>query len=418
MDKNQIIILADALVYLLTFIYWLVRLKKLNVGLIILAIMTISHIGAVFYYTIQVELGLFYGNIQILPFIYLYLLIMLCLFPFLQYKGVKGVDIRGCETLVTNFTIFIIILNLEPFLENLNLLRSSRTEYSDLYESMRDGELDIYTGLGKRLMQWCNYFRLLVPVLFFYYLGRQKVNKRFIWGLGMCLVNMVLFGVNMGTRGGILSQFLMYIIAFVLFMPIIPKSRIKKIEKSFLIGFIPCIIVFSGITISRYNSKDTDKSLIGWLLLYSSEGPIRFNTQMWDGPHNTNGDVNANLIKDLLGMKTYITYEDRDTHYLSKNGRRIEVFYTYIGDFISDFSYLGGGLICLIFFILERKLLRKNGVIPIHYFIFLLFFSHLYSIGFASNIYRSYGMQRGVLYMGILYCLFAFSKNNSTIKNK
>lgn len=38
MDKNQIIILADALTYLLTFIYWLVKLKRLNVGLIILAI--------------------------------------------------------------------------------------------------------------------------------------------------------------------------------------------------------------------------------------------------------------------------------------------------------------------------------------------------------------------------------------------
>ncbi len=412
MDKNQIIILADALTYLLTFIYWLVKLKRLNVGLIILAIMAISHIGAVFYYAVQVELGLFHGDIQILPFIYLYLLIMICLLPFLQHKGIKMVDNRGCETFTTYLAIFIVILNIEPFLENLFLLRSSGAEYSELYEDMRDGELDIYSGLGKKLMQWCNYFRLLVPILFFYYLSRPKTNKLFIYGLGMCLVNMILFWINIGTRGGILSQFLMYTLAFVLFMPVMPDLTISKIKRYFFISAIPCLIVFAGITISRYNSKDTDRSLIGWLLLYSSEGPIRFNTEMWDGPHNTNGDVNTCLIKDMLGMKTYITYEDRDTHYWAKNGRRIEVFYTFIGDFISDFSYWGGIAICLIFFGIERKLLRRNGVIPLHYFIFLLFFIHLYSIGFASNIYRSYGMQRGVFYMCIVYCLFAFSKNS------
>lgn len=418
MDKNQIVILADALVYLLTFIYWLIKLKGLNVGLIILAIMTMSHIGAVFYYTIQTELGVFYGDIQILPFIYLYLLIMLCLLPFLQYKGIKSVDIRGCETLATFFAIFIIILNIEPFLENLNLLRSSNAEYSELYEDMRNSELHIYTGSGKLLMRWCNYFRLLVPVLFFYYLSRPKVNKRFILGLGMCLANMVLYWINTGTRGGILSQFLMYTLTFVLFMPVMPSLTISKIKRYLLISAIPCIVIFAGITVSRYNSKDSDKSLIGWLLLYSSEGPIRFNTQMWNGPHNTNGDVNTNLIKDLLGMKTYTTYEERDTYYLSKNGRRIEVFYTFVGDFMSDFSYFGGILICFAFFIIERKLLRKNGIIPLHYFIFLLYFVHLYSIGFASNIYRSYGMQRGVLYMGIIYCIFAFSKKTFFISNK
>lgn len=113
MDKNQIIILADALTYLLTFIYWLVKLKRLNVGLIILAIMAISHIGAVFYYAVQVELGLFHGDIQILPFIYLYLLIMICLLPFLQHKGIKWWIIEDVKPLrpILPFLLSSLILN-------------------------------------------------------------------------------------------------------------------------------------------------------------------------------------------------------------------------------------------------------------------------------------------------------------------
>lgn len=407
MDNNQIIILIDALVYVLTFIYWAVKLRKLNVGLILLAIMTFSHVGAIFYYTIVRELGLLPADIKVLPFVYLYVSIMLCLLPFLKYKGAKQVDDSYCKNLITFLTFFVIAVNIEPFFENLNLLRSSGEDYSELYEDMRDGELDLYSSIGKTLAGWSNHFRLIVPILFFYHLTKSGVNWKCVIGLGMCMVNMILYWVNMGTRGGIVSQMFMYILAFILFVPVMSRNTVSKIKKVFLVGAIPCVILFVSITFSRYNSKvNPNKSLIGWLLLYTSEGPIKFNTEMWDGPHNTNGDVNTNFLKDLVGLKTYTSFEERDDHYMAKNGRRIEVFYTYVGDFISDYSYVGGIVICLFLYGMERKLMKKNGIMPFHYFVLLLFVAHLYSIGFASNIYRSYGMQKGLFYMLIILLMF------------
>ena len=339
MDNNQIIILIDGIIYLITFIYWLLKLRKINIGLIILAIMTFSHLGSFFYYTILYELGLLEADIQIIPFVYLYLLIMLCLFPFLRYKGIKRIDDEGCQKLLSFITVFLIIINLEPLMENLILLQSSgKEDYSELYKDLHDGILKIYSNIGATLIGWLNHFNLFVPVLFFYHLSKTKVNKIFILGLGLCMLNSILYWINIGGRGGIVSQFLLYFLTFVFFKPVLSEPMVSKIKKVSILVSIPAVIAFMAITISRFEAKSKqDQSIAAWLLLYTSEGPIKFNTEMWEGPHNTNGDVNANFVKDMLGMKTYKTYEERDNYYIAKNGRRIEVFYTYIGDFVSDF---------------------------------------------------------------------------------
>lgn len=415
MDNNQIIILIDGIIYLITFLYWLLKLRKINIGLIILAIMTFSHMGSLFYYTVLYELGLLEADIQIIPFVYLYLLIMLCLLPFLRYEGIKKIDDEGCRKLISFITIFLIIINLEPLMENLILLRSSgKEDYSDLYKDLHDGILNIYSNIGATLIGWLNHFNLFVPILFFYHLSKTEVNKIYILGLGLCMLNSILYWINIGGRGGIVSQFLLYFLTFVYFEPVLSRTMISKVKKISILVSIPAVIAFMAITISRYEANsEQDKSLAAWLLLYTSEGPIKFNTEMWEGPHNTNGDVNANFIKDKLGMKTYKTYEERDEYYLAKNDRRIEVFYTYIGDFVSDYSYYGTIFICLMIYILERKLLKGDGVMPIHYLIFLVFFSQMLAIGFASNMYREYSLQKSMFYMAIVFCFFVLAKRNN-----
>ena len=345
-------------------------------------------------------------------------MIMLCLLPFLQYDGVKRVNVEGCETLTLLFTILIIIINIEPFLENLNISRSSNSEYSEIYDDMRDGNLEIYTRIGKTLMGWANHFRLFTPVLFFYYLTKDSFNKYILWGLVMSMINLLLYWINIGTRGGIVTQFLLFIMTYILFLPLIPYKIISLIKKYSLFVFIPAFLFFVGVTVSRYNAKSNpNKSLVGWLLLYSSEGPIKFNSEMWIGEHNTKGDVNANFIKDILGMKTYTTYEDRDEHYLAKNGRRIEVFYTYVGDFVSDFGYVGGIIICILLYFITKGIMKKEGIVPLQNFIIILYIAHTYSIGFASNVYRSYNLQKGTFYMLIVFCIFCMVQNWANIQN-
>lgn len=408
MDNNQKIIFFDGLLYLLTTFYWLLKLKKINAGLIVLAIMAMSHFGALFYYTVLSDLGLLEEDIQVTPFVYLYAMITMGVYPFLKHKGISKVDDTGIEKPILMLSIFVIAISIEPLLENIYILLTSSEDYGDVYEDMRDGELKIYSTVGTTLGGWSNHLRIFVAAALFYYLSKKDKKYPIIFGLTLCALNHILFWVNGGQRGGMMSQLIIYALTFVLFMPTFNPKMIRKLKKVLLWSSIPIILMFSAITLSRFNNGGTNKTLLAWILLYTSEGPIKFNTEMWDGDHNTNGDVNVNFLKDLLGMKTFTTYEDRDDFYMGINGRRIEVFYTYVGDFLSDFGYIGAALVCTLLFCLTRKLLSNGGTIPFHRLLLIIYIIHMYSIGFASNVYRAYSLQKDIFYIVNLYLILAF----------
>lgn len=424
MDNSQIIIIADALVYLLTFVYWLRKKDIFNVGVVILLIMTISHAVALFYYTITRDLQMLKVDIQILPFIYLYLMIMLTIWPFLSSNEIKRIDDTGLQPLIKYLSIFAIVVNFEPLVENVVLSFNSNTEYSELYDAMREGDLDIYSPIGSTLMGWSNQLRIFVPISFFYFLTQKKKEKTLIVGLLLCFINGILFWINRGGRGGVVIQVLLFFFAFSYFRTQFSKDYLKKIMRYTALCTFPLVGVFVLISASRYDSLSEKSSnvesigLVGGMMNYISEGPVRFNGVMWDGKHNTNGDVNFNYLKDLLGMKTYTTYEKRDDHYFAKNGRRIEVFYTYIGDFVSDFGPYGAAIMCFILYFFGRGLTKQNGVVPFQNLLLITVLLQLYSIGFASNLYRAYGYQRNIMYMVVLFVIMKVINEREMNVNK
>lgn len=412
MDKSVIILIVDALVYILTLGYWWRKRGLMNAGVFILSIMTLSHITAFFNYTLLRNIGMMYYDIQIVPFIFLYLMIMICIYPFLSYKGIIEINVTRIKGLIRYLTVFVTIVSIEPLFENIYLFLTQTNDYSSLYDSMREGDLKIFSPLGYTFMGWANHLRTFIPIAFFYYLSQERKKSLFILGLLLCMLNQVLFWVNIGGRGGIISQFFIYFVSFILLRPLFSAELLKKTKKIALILAIPFLVIFILISQSRFDSHSQisyTQSRLGFssiFLMYLSEGPVKFNTEMWDAKHNTNGDVNCNYFKSLLGMKTYVTYEERDEHYIAKNGRRIEVFYTYVGDFVSDFGIGGCFIICILLSILARSLLCTQHM-PFQNFLILVLLLHIYSIGFASNIYRAFGMQKNALYTIVIFIILS-----------
>lgn len=74
------------------------------------------------------------------------------------------------------------------------------------------------------------------------------------------------------------------------------------------------VVLFTLISISRYNNGANTMNMNESLLLYISEGPIRFSGEKWKKPLTTNGDVNLNYFKHLIGAKTFWDIErERNT---------------------------------------------------------------------------------------------------------
>lgn len=415
MTEQFLILLFDILLYIGTFVFLILRIKKLNVGMFILMLMTISHMGMIPYFVIIKDLG-FYENITLTPFIFLYIMIMIGLYPFIFMKDIKKIRLCGHKDFLYMFSVIIIIISIEPLIENVILLFTSSHTYAEIYDEKRESGLTIYTSLGKTMMNIVRYVNIISTSLFFYYLSNLKKYRFIVIGLGICQVNYFFSGINTASRGSLISQFTMCILCFFFFKGIYNDRILKIIKRASIAISIPFILYVFFISLSRYDSKTSAKDFNGFLLLYLSEGPINFNTQMWEGNHNTKGDVNLCFLKDLLGYDTYITYESRDNHYLRVNGRRIEKFYTYIGDFVSDFDILGAFFVCMFLFVLTVKLLKRDNI-PIYNLFILLLIAHMYSIGFTANLYRSYGFQKSIFIILIIY-MFLLLNSKSLQKEK
>lgn len=420
MEERYLLIIIDVILYSASFIYYWSRIKRMNVGLFILLITAISHIGMIPYFFILKNIGSYeILNLSLVPFVFLYLMIILGLHPFIIRKRILKADMGRNERILFHFSVLIIIIAIEPLLENVILYFTSHHVYSDIYDEKRSEELNIYSDIGGRLMNITRYVTVLSTILLFYYLSNFKKNKYIILGLSIVQLNYFLNAINTASRGAIVSQMFMCILCFLIFYNTYSKKLLTKIKKYSPLLLIPFFLFLYSISVSRYDSsKKTTRNFDGFILLYLSEGPLKFNSQMWDGNHNTNGDVNLNFFKYLLGYDTYTTYESRDEHYTRINGRRIEQFYTYVGDFVSDFGVFGAFVVCVLLFFLSRKLLGRDKQIPFHNIIIIVLILHMYSIGFTSNLYRAFFFQKCLLVMTIVFFFLKYNYKRKSIMYK
>lgn len=409
--KENSIVVVNMLLYIATTIYLYIK-YKFNLGNLIFSIFTLSNVGAFFYYHLLVYLG-WRNYITLPPFLYLYGVTLMCIIPLVIGSGYS--DIKICQNnikLIKILVLFFVIISIEPFIENVILFMRG-TDYSDLYFDSREGEIQIYTSIGAKLQKYANYSRLMIPVFLFCLLKDYKIYKSYIIGALFVMSNQVLSSINYGMRGMMIILGLLYIGIFIMVMKSYTVQLVKKIIHFSVYVAIAITIIFSAITISRYeNGGSKDKTIDQWVLLYISEGPIKFNSEMWDEGGLTEGDVTISQVKNFIGLKTFTNDIDRDFYYSGKS-KRVEVFYTFIGDFYSDF----GAVITLIIFALISyffyRTYSRSNTISVHLLLLQVFFVHIYLIGFASNVYRSNSLQRcAIITMIVALLMYFIEKSN------
>ena len=319
-------------------------------------------------------------ELSFLPFIYLFLMLLLGLAPVTCYANREYVSIYHPSKFIINglilFYVLLAIINIPSILENIQtglfLLLTDDDGGLDLYREARDSNMGADGAVSNILSVFYNFLSPICIFLFFYYLTLEKKNKLVLIMLILSLVVRVLDSVAHGQRTGPTMIAFTFLATFFMFRPFLTKKMKRGLIFTMGIGGLALLIPFMALTNSRFQNREGG-SLEG-IVYYVGQAPLYFNDCM-DAGGIRYGDRTAPEFKRLLGYNNVPTDEnDRRAKYSSL---KIDAysFYTYVGDFVLDYGPFGAFLIFVFFssaFIGMTKH-RKRSSIPFHKLLLVYF---------------------------------------------
>lgn len=281
----------------------------------------------------------------------------------------------------------------------------------EAYMGKMEGEnLEILTGFSNNIMRYCKYFKGVIPIFFiFSFTTFVRPNKYLQIGLFLSLMNLFVNYMNSSSRFALLTDFLLitflYILLYKYFQPRI--RRIANIAGISLASLLAIGVI--AITLQRFgeNSGYT-KSIDYTLSLYAGESFLNFNGDMWNMQNYSDGqNCMAYFIDKFNGEKE----PGRDYEALEKiTHRRMNVFYTFIGDYYTDLGRIGTVILVLILTTVFSKLLRAKKNISIGNIILFSTYVKILLLGFTYWTYLNFSME--IIVNILIALLFITSKKN------
>ena len=403
---NHVLVAINAIAYIIPLILYYKKKRQIDIGFLFYMIFAVSAIGSFWYYS-QEDVDLYYPNIELSAFIYLWLMINFCLLPLYQtnLRKITYIDDRGIAPLLDGLSIMFVVLSLLPIVSLLSKVSLSMFVGNDLgrmYESDADKSALYFTGIIKYCFALIRRFEDILIILFFYQLSKAKKNWALINAMWLPIGLFVLFKVASGSRGGVMSTFIAFFAMALFLRNTFEQKTFAYIRKIGVVFTSFIIVVVSAISISRFffsvSAASSRATLDRWISQYLGEGMVRFNDTVWNNDILMNGDQNIIFLKHLLGFDVIENYDTFMMFYEAKLGLPVNVFYTFVGDWVLDFGIIGTIVVTVLFYILFKKLLNsyKSGVNILQLTILMIIF-HFIGFGFAANVYRTIFIQKDTM---------------------
>ena len=340
---NNILLVFNALLWLVTFFIYQKRRKYFGVGSGIILLYTIIAVVDIHLYHNPYTLGLF-KDLSLIPYLYLYSMIMLACLPIfiLDKSNIEYIQPPRLLTLNVISVILIIVsfLGVSDILSGLSngiymLMMDSdygRAMYQETSENFlmkTTSNMDILSIIG-------NLGREIIPLFLVYYLTLIKRNRYILLGLIIGSLISPLYAISIGGRTVAVLFFLKILFLF-LFLRRFMVDRLKQhIIYIISVLLFLLIIPFVALTISR---AEGDFNRVAYTVeRYSSESFLNFNNWGLDANGCRYGDRTIVLIKELLGLEPAKYYTTRLSKYSSMNMDE-SVFYTFVGEFTLDYVH-------------------------------------------------------------------------------
>jgi oligosaccharide repeat unit polymerase len=373
------ILIANASLYTLTLIFFLSKSKTFNVGALLLSLYTFSAWSSVLFYNHKLFRYTYsFSAMKIEPFIYLYIVLMLFLYPFLKFKSN---EIHKIETpnktkllflikVITILQIFSILIQI-PSLNNL----IKNVDFGDLRNSQYDMEFKFWFSrialISRTYGLVCGLLPISIVLSLYLYLTNTFRKSNWISLFFYSTILTVAVNQLVVAGRGVLLMFIIFIFSvFLLLNNLILKTKKKIFVKLSIIPLAFFLVFFVVVTQSRFKDMATLS-----LYRYAGESMINFNGKLYyDLKGTTNGDAYFTLLTRTFDRDNvlYNTVVEKWDYMETRTGVRSQYFYTFIGALMFEFGRIGTFIIALIFsiigcYVLKRK---RNTTLPV-----ILFYS-------------------------------------------
>lgn len=366
---------------------------------------------SLYYYSISNNIFRDYSNLQISPFIYLFVCNLITLIPIFLYetKGSNLLVSNSSWNLIKYTSLFLILCSILPFIENiihLPQIFTNTDSLSKMYDNRLNGENNEFLSfIGRKFHRICTDFNLLIPIFLFLWLLKKPKKTLIIIGLIIAILNLWLHSMALGGRSKLVQNILytlgVYCVMFRFF-----DDKTKHKINTFLFILIGLGVFFVLlVSVSRFTNMDNTQlnNVWEWLALYAGEGPLNFNSLMWHVNSSLNG------IKTLiLPLYLFNIIPDYSVEFIWNKTASLgipgNIFYTYVGTIYSDYSALGTiiflSLISFIISLLLKK--RKSNLLLSHIILVSLVTKILVVPTFYT--YTTYDSQIA-LCIALIFCL-------------
>ena len=379
-DFSKIILFLYFIVWCLTLIRYQKKKKIFDVGSLMISTFLLFAFSSFMVYG-NVAWGEEFKEVRIFPFIYLYGMLILSMYPVLRINENKINVIQKPTSLILSGFIYLYIAaslisipELISKVGDLKMLVIDSAFGLDSYnESITLSQDSGKGGVSNLPAIISGAFSNVGVLFFFYYLTLDNRKKIVSIALGVCTLSVILASLLRGERGGVYYQSMTIIATYLLLRKFIPHSINTNIKK---IGVLLGVIIFgliASLTLSRFGSG-SNSDPIGSIYYYIGSQNINFNNYGLDNNGIRYGDRTFPFFKMLLGCDDvpHNFWERREKYpHLHVND---ETFISYVGDFTLDFGPIVAFVIFLLFFVFSyNRTIIRNGKMKFYQLILIHF---------------------------------------------
>ena len=406
--------ILNAFLYIGLFYWYRRRYKVVDEIVLLLAIW--ATVGSVGLLLVCLEPTKY--QLMLWPYIYLFVTFLVFVHFLLQrqkhlFPVEKFIKYRSIILDIINY-IYILcsiyeLLNIDLSVLSITFLSE---EAKDLYQAAHESKIIV-----KDALFYCQRFTsamfVLTAISVFNYLAQKRTLMG--WSLfSFTLISIIAGIAEIASRGTMMSQILVFVVAYLIYKPYLNVEISKTIRMVFLMAGIFLAAFFVAITTSRFkDSYNTGyKSPLESVVSYFGQSMLYFNYGICDVDFNTWGGSRTfnYLASSFLGID-YRRLPEPGTHYGSG-------FTTFIGMLVQDFGYVGTVILgFMVSYIMYKLWSIKNKTTFAGMYIYLFYINRMVMGVFVTPPGSDYYYLWALLtYLFLLYILKP-SKPSKVVEN-